>query len=163
MKEQTLNLLTYACARLVDVATMIRNDTSEVVSTGDHVAIIKHFARLREANEQIKEARAALEDMEQRLSREQVPEAMRAHNVKTITIEGVGRVSLSNRWSCSMLDKLLGMDWLRKSGNGSLIQETVNSSTLAAFAKNLNDTEGTELPKDIFKTSIMTITSITKA
>jgi hypothetical protein len=62
-----------------------------------------------------------------------------------------------------MIDKPLGLDWLRNSGNGSLIQETVNSNTLAAFAKNLNDEEGKELPGEIFKTSIMTVTSITKA
>jgi hypothetical protein len=62
-----------------------------------------------------------------------------------------------------MIDKPLGLDYLRNSGNGSLIQETVNSNTLAAFAKNFNDEEGKELPGEIFKTSIMTVTSITKA
>lgn len=62
-----------------------------------------------------------------------------------------------------MIDKGLGMDWLRNSGNGGLIQETVNSMTLAAFAKSLNDEKGIELPKDLFNTSIMTVTSITKA
>jgi hypothetical protein len=88
---------------------------------------------------------------------------MREHGVKTITVEGVGRVSLSNRWSASMLDKTAGMEWLRETGNGSLIQETVNAQTLAAFAKDLNETKGMELPADIFKTGIMTYTSITKA
>jgi hypothetical protein len=62
-----------------------------------------------------------------------------------------------------MLDKQLGMDWLRNTGNESLIQETVNSSTLAAFAKSKTEEEGKELPSDIFKTSVMTYTSITKA
>jgi len=70
---------------------------------------------------------------------------------------------LSNRWSCSMLDKLTGMDWLRTNGHGDLIQETVNSSTLGAFARNLTEESGYELPSDIFKTSVMTFTSITKA
>lgn len=151
------------CDGLVEAAGAIRKDTTEVVASEDHIAVIKHYAKLREVTERIKEAREALDEMEKRLSREQVPDVMRAHNVRTITIEGVGRVSLSNRWSCSMLDKQLGLEWLRKSGNAGLIQETVNSQTLSAFAKNLNDTEGKELPKDIFNTSIMTVTSITKA
>lgn len=163
MRYDTLTLAQRACGLLVTAAEYIRNDTAEVVATQDHIAIIKHFAALRALTEEIKEAREALDEMEKRLSREQVPEVMRAHGIKTITVEGVGRVSLSNRWSCSMIDKPLGLDYLRNSGNGSLIQETVNSNTLAAFAKNLNDEEGKELPGEIFKTSIMTVTSITKA
>jgi hypothetical protein len=61
-----------------------------------------------------------------------------------------------------MLDKQLGFQWLRETGNESLIQETVNAQTLAAFAKDLNVTKGIELPQDIFNTSQMTVTSITK-
>lgn len=163
MQRETQDRLTYVCGFLRGVAEAIDDDTRNVVATRDHIEIIKHFAALRIANDQIKEAREALEELEKRLSREYIPEVMRAHGIKTVTIEDVGRVSLSNRWSCSMIDKPLGLDYLRNSGNGSLIQETVNSNTLAAFAKNFNDEEGKELPGEIFKTSIMTVTSITKA
>ena len=99
--------------------------------------------------------------MEETLSRESVPEVMREHNVKTITIEGVGRVSLSNRWSASMADKTDGMEWLRKNGHGGVIQETVNAQTLGALAKELN-ADGVELPQPTFTTNVMTYTSITK-
>jgi len=163
MKQETLERLTYVCGYLVGVAAAVREDTAQVVSTRDHIEVIKHYDQLRQATERIKEAREALDQMEQRLSREQVPEVMREHNVRTITIEGVGRVSLTNRWSCSMLDKEAGYEWLRSTGNGALITETVNAMTLAAFAKDLDATKGIELPSDIFKTSIMTYTSITKA
>jgi hypothetical protein len=163
MRPQTAADTERVCRYLVQVAQDIRRDTAETVATHDHIAVIKHFVQVRAAVEQIKEAREALDQMEQVLSREQVPEVMREHGIKTITVEGVGRVSLSNRWSCSMLDKEAGMDWLRGTGNESLIQETVNSSTLAAFAKNMTETEGKELPADLFKTSVMTFTSITKA
>jgi len=152
-----------ACGDLNVVAMMVRADTDSAVATRDHITVIKHYDRLRTTTKKIKEAREALDQMEERLSREQVPEVMRAHDVRTITVEGVGRVSLSNRWSCSMLDKLTGMDWLRTNGHGDLIQETVNSSTLGAFARNLTEESGYELPSDIFKTSVMTFTSITKA
>jgi len=163
MRPQTLADTQRVCRYLVQVAQDIRRDTSETVATRDHVALIKHYAHVREAVEQIQEAREALDQMEKALSREQVPALMREHGVKTITVEGVGRVSLSNRWSCSMLDKEVGMDWLVETGNESLITETVNAMTLAAFAKNMMEQEGKELPSDIFKTSIMTYTSITKA
>jgi hypothetical protein len=163
MKPQTAADTERVCRYLVQVAQDIRRDTAEVVATRNHIDIIKHFNQVRLMNEQIKEAREALGEMERVLSQEQVPAVMREHNVRNITVEGVGRVALSNRWSCSMLDKELGMDWLRNSGNESLIIETVNASTLAAFARNMSETENKELPSDIFKTSVMTYTSITKA
>jgi hypothetical protein len=163
MTPDVLDRLTFVCGFLTGLAGAVRADTDAVVNTHDHIAVIKHYDHLRKATKQIKEAREALDQMEERLSREQVPEVMRAHDIRTITVEGVGRVSLSTRWSCSMLDKMNGMDWLRNNGHGDLIQETVNASTLGAFAKDLTQEHGTELPSDIFKTSTMTFTSITKA
>jgi hypothetical protein len=62
-----------------------------------------------------------------------------------------------------MLDKERGMQHLRDTGNGGLIQDSVPWQTLSAFSKNLMETEGKELPDDIFKSSIMKFTSITKA
>ena len=47
-----------------------------------------------------------------------------------------------------MKDKPVGFQWLREQGHGGLITETVNASTLAAFAKNMMDTEGKELPHE---------------
>ena len=163
MRPAVLERLEHAVSFLTGVAAAVRSDTDEAVKTNDHIVVIKHYDQLRQATKRIKEAREALDQMEERLSREQVPDVMRAHGIRTITVEGVGRVALSNRWSCSMLDKPSGMDWLRNNGHGDLIQETVNASTLGAFARNLTEEHGTELPGDIFKTSVMTFTSITKA
>jgi hypothetical protein len=164
MKESTSQLIERCCVRLVEVAGMVRADTNDVVNSADHIEIIRHYSQLRAATERIAEARKALDEMEVQLSREYVPDAMRAAKVKTVTIEGIGRVSLSNRFSCSIIaePKTIGHEWLRNNGHGALVQETVNSSTLSSFAKNLTEEEGKELPEDIFKTSVMTFTSITK-
>ena len=135
----------------------------EEVAKGDHVSIIIHYAKFREFTAKIKEAREALDEMEMRLSREYVPDVMELNNIRTTTIEGVGRVSITHRWSCSMLDKQAGIEWLRDNDAASLIQETVNSMTLASFAKSKVEDEGKDLPDDIFKVSTMRYTSITKA
>jgi len=140
----------------------VRNETVEAVSTNDHITVIKHYDQLRHVTAIIKESREALSQIEEKLSREQVPDVMRAHQVRTITVEGVGRVSLGTRWSASMPDKAAGFDWLRENNHGGVIQETVNAQTLGALAKELND-GGTELPQPTFVTNIMTYTSITKA
>lgn len=163
MRQATFDQIQSLVKSLHLTTMMIREDTDTVVPTNDHIAIIKHYDHVRLAAAQIKEAREALKDMEDRLSREVVPDVMKLHNVKTITIEGVGRVTVSHRYSCSMLDKELGIMWLKDNGHGGIVQETVNSSTLAAFSKNLLEEEGKELPEDIFKVGTSPYTSITKA
>jgi hypothetical protein len=161
MNQQTIDNLAHACSILTQMTGLIRDETNEVVATDDHVKVIKHYDQLRQITALIKESREALSQIEEKMSREQVPDVLRAHNIRTITVEGVGRVSLGTRWSASMPDKAAGFEWLRGNNHGGVIQETVNAQTLGALAKELN-AEGTELPAPTFTTNIMTYTSITK-
>lgn len=154
--------LQYACQQFTELTADVRKETNEAVATNDHVEVIKHYDALRKLNALIKESREALSGIEEKLSREYVPDVMRANNIRSTTIEGVGRVSLGTRWSASMLDKEAGLQWLRDNGNGGVIQETVNAQTLGALAKEMNN-EGHDLPEHLFKTGTMTYTSITKA
>jgi hypothetical protein len=161
MNQQTIDNLAHACNILTQMTSLVRDETNEVVATDDHVKVIKHYDQLRQITALIKESREALSQIEEKMSREQVPDVLRAHNIRTITVEGVGRVSLGTRWSASMPDKAAGFEWLRGNNHGGVIQETVNAQTLGALAKELN-AEGTELPAPTFTTNIMTYTSITK-
>lgn len=163
MRQETEELLGKVCRGLVAVAGMVRDDTREAFATNDHVTAIRHFDKARKATETIKEAREALADIVDQMSKEQIPDIMRRHNVKTITVEDVGRVTISHRFSASMLDKEQGFQWLRANGHEGLITETVNSSSLSAFAKDMLENHGTELPEDIFKVGTAPYTSITKA
>lgn len=167
MKQETYEWLTKVTAGLDKVAAQIRTETHEVLSTADHVEVIKHFDLTRKAVEQIKTAREAIAEISDRLSKEQIPDLVRDLKARTgekppFHIEGVGRVSVANKFSCTILDKELGFKWLRDKGHEGLIQETVNSSTLSAFAKQLIEDEGKELPPEIFKTGLNPYTSITK-
>lgn len=163
MKQQTLENLQEMVRGLQIVTGQVRSDTQEAVASGDHVKLVTHFSSLRSVNATIKEAREALSEMEDLLSTRDIPDLFQSLKVKTTTIEGVGRITVAYRFGCSMLDKEQGMEWLKANGHGGLIQPTVNSSTLAAFAKNMIEQEGKDLPDDIFKTSQSPYTSITKA
>src|SRR6478752_1486741 len=132
MTPETMNSLHTICHNLTVVSGEIRNQTNDVVASQDHVAIIRHYDQLRQVTALIKESREALEQIEMKLSREQVPDVMRAQNIKSITVEGVGRVTLGRRWSASMPDKQAGFEWLRANEHGGVIQETVNAQTLGA-------------------------------
>lgn len=124
--------------------------------------VIRAYANLREVHDILNAASKGIGNMVQVWSYNTVPDKMNDAGVTTITVEGVGRVSLSTRVSCSMLDKEVGMDWLKSNGHGDLIQPTVNSSTLGAFAKSLM-AEGQELPEETFKTNVATSTSLTRS
>ena len=163
MTPETLDYLRRVTQGMAKAATMIQDDTAAVIATQDHIEVIKHYNSVRIAVELIKEAKKGLEAIEEKLSREEVPTVMRANNIKNIFLEDIGRVQLNNRYSCSITDKPKGYAWLRANNAESLIQETVNSSTLSSFAKHYMEDEGKELPaEEGFKVSTMTFTSITK-
>lgn len=92
-----------------------------------------------------------------------LPEMMKEHGVKTISLENVNkRFTVNHRISCSMLDKEAGFEWLKSTGNNALIQPTVNAQTLGAFAKRRIQDEGKEMPVEIFKVSTSYHMSATK-
>lgn len=102
---------------------------------------------------------ATLEEM----SRKIIPEMMSEEGVKTITLDDVGyRFTVSQRFSCSMPEKELGMQWLRDNGLGDLIQETVNSGTLSSAVKKRIEDDGMDVPAELFNTNYMSYTSATK-
>jgi hypothetical protein len=162
MTPQTYAFLVETCNNLKRAGRLISEETDQAVSTKDHVQLVYHFDKVRGAADLIKEARDQLDKIERHLSSEAIPDLFREQGVKTITIEGLGRVTVSNRTSCSMVDKEAGHSWLKQNGHGGLIQPTVNSSSLAAFAKSYTEDTGMDLPEDIFKVSRNPFTSITK-
>lgn len=168
MKQETQVMLDQVAKGMNVVAGMVRQDTNEVMATKDHVEIIKHFAATRNTVEQIKLARKALDEIEEQLSKQYIPDLFREMRETTgqkppYKIEGVGSVTVSYKFSCSMPDKDAGHEWLRSNGHGGLITETVNSSSLSAFAKDMIENHGIDLPAEVFKTSSQPYTSIRKA
>lgn len=168
MRPETKAQLDQLSQLLISVGEMVRNDTEAVLKTRNHVDVIKHYAAVRDATVQIKFAREVIADIEDSLSKVYIPEIINEMRETTgekppFNIEGVGRVSVANRFSASIIDKENGYKWLRDTDNDSLITETVNSSSLAAFAKSYSEDEGRDLPSEYFKVGIMQYTSITKA
>lgn len=168
MQEATYRELQDVAARFEAVAAKVRADGETALKSGDHVEVIKHFKALRDVNAIVKTSRAALQELEEAFSRHHIPEIFSAVRERTgqkppFVIEGIGRVNVSHKYSCTIIaPKPEGHQWLKDNGYGELVTETVNSSTLAAFAKDLLENKGEELPDDIFKTSLNPYTSITK-
>jgi hypothetical protein len=163
MRESTKEELAGLLAAAKHLQSQIEADTTEVLGRANTLETIQHFVALRDVNEDIKIVRKSLELIEDRLSHSEIPDHFKRLGIKTVTYDDIGRVSIGHKWSCSIIDKQVGFNWLREEGHGGLIIETVNAQTLAGFAKNMMETEGKQLPKDKFTTNINPYTSITKA
>lgn len=170
MQEATLYELAELTRRLKAITFQVVADGKAALASGDHVEVIKHFDQLRKQNDTIKEAREALSDTADLFSKVYIPDIVTDLREKSglkppFNIDGVGRVTVSYKWSASIIpdDKTVGHNWLKDNGHGSLVTETVNSSTLSAFAKDLTMNQGVDLPSDIFKVGTNPYTSITKA
>ena len=152
----------YAGTKLDSLINRAHRDSMELVEKGDIPTIVKHFAALRTEYDSLKDKIEKLEAEVKHLSYTIIPDMFESQKVKTIKIDGVGRVTVNQRWVASMVTKEEGMNWLRATGNEGLIIETVNSQTLAAFAKT-QALAGKPLPDETFTVGVAPYTSITKA
>lgn len=127
--------------------------------------------RFIELEAQVDAVDAAFKKIKERISfaREvSFPARMDAEESKTATSKDSGnRITRTARLFASILPSQDGStiarayEWLRNNNLGSLIKETVNSSSLNAAAKELME-NGHELPDDIFRVHMKDGVSITK-
>ena len=162
MEYDTSLAAQYAGTKLNSLINRAHRDTLELVEKNDIPTIVKHFDALRTEYRALKDKLTKLETEVNDLSYNLIPTMFDAQDVKTIKIDDVGRVTVNQKWAASMPDKEVGMNWLRVSGNDGLIIETVNSNTLAAFAKT-QAMAGSPLPDDVFTVGVAPYVSITKS
>lgn len=84
------------------------------------------------------------------LAENKIPEYMTDNEIQKMSIDGVGTVFLQTKVYASVKaeNKAAFYEWLKKSGNESLIQEYVFPATLNAFAKE-QLTSGKALPDEL--------------
>jgi hypothetical protein len=162
MEYDTRLAAEYAGGKIASLIERSRRDTLALVEKNDIPSIVKHFSALRTEYRALKDKLDKLENEVNDLSYNLIPTMFDAQHVKTIKLDDIGRVTVNQRWTASMPDKELGMGWLRGSGNGGLIIETVNAQTLAAFAKD-KALGGEPLPDSLFTVGQAPYVSITKA
>lgn len=92
-----------------------------------------------------------------------LPKIMEKEDIESGRVAGVGTISLISDLNASINGdrKEEAFEWLRDHGHGDLIQPTVNSSTLKAFAKG-QEKAGDPLPRELFNISFNTRAQVTK-
>lgn len=123
----------------------------------------KRMRQLADFDEAIKLVTKMINDEYDQLKLKGLPDLMAELEMRTFTVEGIGRVQLAGDVYASIpADKKDdAFKWLKANNYGSLVQETVNSSTLKAWAKE-GMAQGREMPEDLFKVTPFTRASLVK-
>lgn len=138
------------------------------------------FAHVKGEYDKLEAMRKELSKFVELIKNVKLPAAFDRDEVKTFTLQDGTRVTKSERVTASIIgSQEEAFNWLRTTGkNPDIIKETVNASSLAAYAnavtKNVMVDPETgmmkakdadlpiDLPADIFKVTVLPTTSITK-
>jgi hypothetical protein len=141
----------------------IAAEATGVTALDNPSEMVRFYADLREQGERMRALVADVSKTEREFSYTLIPACFDRAGIKNVNVVGYGRVGLTHRWSCSMLDKEKGFAYLREHGQGGMIIETVAAPTLGAWAgAQVRDT-GVEPPDDIFKTSVARSVSLERS
>lgn len=146
------------------VATEIEKRLAEIEANPPLLTeLLKEFFELKNQHAALDAARKRIYHVQDKLDKMILPNALQSAGTDLIRVPEIARsFSLLTKMSASISDKDKGYKWLRDNGHGDLITETVNASTLSAFAKNLLEEQGFELPADAFNVRTYNIIGVNK-
>lgn len=127
------------------------------------VTLATRMKELQDQKEQVSEQLKAINVELDRIRLTDIPDAMAEEGIKTLTIDGIGRVGLTADVYVSYAGQQeAAFEWLHDNGFGNCISEQANASTLKSIFRGFIR-DGKDLPVDIFKITPFTRASITKA
>lgn len=156
-----------ALARLLDEAKgiIIGDLTKEWVASedGDVVNLARAFVSLRRLKDELEEVDKAFSKLFEPAKTETMPAAFERSGVPSVNLDEGYRVTIRHDVRASIRggERDAAVAWLRGHGLGSLVQDTVNASTLSAAARDMME-EGHELPEAHFNVHNLANTSVTK-
>ena len=138
----------------------MNEETQEAaMSVADIIAMARGMRELQAEKEvleaDLKEINKALDSL--RLTA--IPEAMAELDLRTLTIEGIGRVQLAADCYATIKDKEAGYNWLTENGYDGIIGQYCQPSTLKATVKKAI-ADGQEFPEELFNITFFTRASI---
>jgi len=155
-----------------DVITVIERvgrglEATKPKRSGDPIMLLTNLAKrikqLTEIHDALDSVRKQLNAEFDQLKLKEVPDLMIEMELRTFTVEGVGRVQVSGDVyaSISAEKREEAYKWLRDNNYGDMIQETVNASSLKAWLKE-GIQSGRATPEDLFKCTPYSKVSLVK-
>lgn len=158
--------------KLEDVAKRISKEIEELAAWAEEATdkqsippqdIARGLFFIKDAHKALDGVAKQLYHVKDKLEKHTLPTRLESMDLDQIRIPDIARsFSVQDKMSASFLDKEKGFEWLRETGQGDLIQETVNAGTLTSFVRNMIVDEGLEPPDDIVKVSTYKTISISK-
>ncbi len=148
-----------------DIAQALLTETpsKEQLASMSLVDVVHAWSAIRQLCDQIQDMKSDLESRVDSCRFNLVPTKMEAEGIEVITVEGVGRVSLTSDLRASIVPetKPAAYEWLVENGHAGIITETVNAQTLAALVRD-KLRKGESMPEALFKVTPFTRATITK-
>ncbi len=141
--------------------TVYSGDEYEQMSVSELAATLKNIKiRLEEATA----LKSQLQKSYDFLSIDILPERMDEDGIETLKIKDVGRLQMSSDIRCAVpaANREAVKEWLIEHGHESMVSETINSSTLKAFTREMMR-EGKEWPEKLLKVTPYSRASVVKA
>lgn len=128
------------------------------------VALANELRKLKDEKDVAEGALKVINKRIEEIVKKELPEFMDADGVSNVKIDGVGRLSLRTEVYASILaeNRETAYQWLRDTGRGSLVSETVNASSLKAAMKECLK-NGEEIPESLIKVTPVTVAVLTKS
>lgn len=126
------------------------------------IALATRMKLLQEDKERVEDELKNINKMLDEIRLKLIPDMMAENDIRTLTIEGLGRVQLANDAYVSITDKAGGYAWLKEHGFDGLVQPYVQPSTLKAAVKEAMK-KGQEFPPELFNVTPFVRASIVKA
>lgn len=156
-----------------DVVEVIRRVGRGLVATmpdrtGEPLMILtklaKRLKQLSDIHDQLDLVRKQLNDEFDQLKLKDLPDLMIEMELRTFTVEGIGRVQISGDVYASIAaaNRDEAYAWLKANNYGDLIQETVNASTLKAWMKEGLTSGRKTPPEKLFKCTPYTKAALVK-
>ena len=155
---KALEFLEKDAAAIVKLGDALKDDPAVKPAT-----LAEFYFHLRELHERADAAVKAVYHVHDMLNKFLIPTRLKDNGLDAIKVPAVARsFSIVTKTSASFIDKDAGLAWLRETGNGDMIQETVNAGTLAAFCRNLVLEKGIDPPPEIVNMKTYDTTSMVK-
>lgn len=143
----TLNEITQSLNDLID---NVIEGAVEAAEAMDLTSAVKVYWRLKQEYEALDKARKRLYALQDKMDKFVLPKKFDDADLDLVRIPDLERSFYpQTKYSAKTLDKEKLMEWLRDLGQGELISETVNASTLAGFLKERMLEEGIDPPEEI--------------
>ena len=157
----------YAAATLLEEWSGFTDDLEQVVANDDLAEALRYYAKFKRAYEALDVARKKafkhLDYLNKSIIPKKLEDADLADGVRVQIDDQTGyNFRVQTQYSAKQNDREALYAWLRERGDGELITETVNASTLASYLKGLMLDEGIEVPQEMAELTTYEITGMTK-